>query len=145
MKKSSIPRLLVAGSILASSLLLMPCQAQQIADKIEYQGSSRYVVISGLKTQERGGITSLQIELQNPDNRPRQVYWRVKWLDEAGFQVWDDEPWKPALVQGSSRLNLVTSSPTQRARDFRIQFNAENNSWMTPSTASTPSMPEPPK
>lgn len=133
---------MIAGSILASSLLLItPSQAQQIADKIEYQGSSRYVVVSGLKTQERGGITNLQIELENPDNRPRQVYWRVKWLDEAGFQVWDDEPWKPALVQGSSRLNLLTSSPTQRARDFRIQFNAENNSWTTPATAAIPETP----
>src|SRR5262245_16835512 len=80
--------------------------AQTIASKVEQQGDARYVKVSGLMARERNGFLSLQMELANTDNEPRRVFWRVKWLDDAGFQVWDDEPWKPVTVQGSAKQNL---------------------------------------
>lgn len=133
-----VPKLLLISTLLGTNLFASTCHAQAITDKLEYQGSSKYVVVSGLMARERGGITTLQIELTNPDNLPRKIYWRIKWLDESGFQVWDDEPWKPVLVQGSAKQNLLANSPTVKARDFRIQFNAENNYWNT-----APASPEP--
>lgn len=120
--------------VIASAAISSSVVAQQsISDKIEYQGSSRYVNVAGLVARERNSLTNLQIELVNPDNRPRKVFWRVKWLDESGFQVWDDEPWKPVLLQGSAKINLISHAPTIKAKDFRIQFNAEDNFWVTDS------------
>ena len=101
-------------------------QAQSIASKVEYQGVTQHVIVAGLAARERNGFLHLQIELDNADNYPRRIFWRVKWLDEDGFQVWDDEPWKPVLVQRYARQNLQAMAPTPKARDFLIQFSAED-------------------
>jgi uncharacterized protein YcfL len=95
--------------------------------KIEHQGTSSYVKVVNLAAKESDGFLALQLEVANSDYKRRMIYYRVKWLDASGFQVWDDEPWKPVLMQGSARQNLQARSPTPKARDFRIQFNAENN------------------
>lgn len=122
------PALAMAALLLASALSTGQAGAQTIASKLEHLGQSTYVQVAGLMARERNGLLALQMELVNTDNEPRRVFWRVKWLDDAGFQVWDDEPWKPALIQGSARQNLQIIAPTPKARDFRIQFNAQDNS-----------------
>lgn len=121
---------LTTAALLAATVLLTTSQAgaQTIASKLEHMGQSTYVQVAGLMARERNGLLALQLELANTDNEPRRVFWRVKWLDDAGFQVWDDEPWKPALIQGSARQNLQIVAPTPKARDFRIQLNAQDNS-----------------
>ena len=104
-----------------------PVGAQTIASKVESLGNARYVTVTGLMAKERNGFLMLQIELSSDSSKPRRAFWRIKWLDETGFQVWDDEPWKPVTVQGEAKQNLQVVAPTNKARDFRIQFNAEEN------------------
>ncbi len=106
---------------------VLPASAASIDTKMEYQGKSSYVKVVGLQAKTRDGFLSLQVEVANSDYKPRKIFYRVKWLDDSGFQVWDDEPWKPMLVQGSARMNIQASAPTPKARDFRVQFNAEDN------------------
>ena len=118
---------LAAAALLNCAAAPLPVLAQSISSKVENQGDSRYVKVSGLIAKERNGFLALQIELANTDYDPQRIFWRVKWLDESGFQVWDDEPWKPALIQGSAKQNIQAVAPTPKARDFMIQFNAEKN------------------
>lgn len=118
----------------------IPASAQTIASKVEYMGSARYVTISGLMAKESNGFLKLQIELTSDSSKPRRAFWRVKWLDESGFQVWDDEAWKPVTVQGEAKQNLQVVAPTNKARDFRIQFNAEEN-WHGGGTNNTTNTP----
>ncbi|GAB2181059.1 hypothetical protein DLREEDagrD3_12820 [Denitratisoma sp. agr-D3] len=128
--KSPMLKTLLLSAALAAALgvgATLPAAAQTIASKVEHQGDARYVKVTGLVAKERNGLLALQVELTNVDNTARRAFWRVKWLDDSGFQVWDDEPWKPVLVQGGSRQNLQSLAPTPKARDFRIQFNAEEN------------------
>jgi uncharacterized protein YcfL len=120
-------RSLLMIAALSCGTFALPAAAQTIASKVEYLGNARYVTISGLMAKERNGFLMLQIELTSDSSKPRRGFWRVKWLDESGFQVWDDEAWKPVTVQGEARQNLQAVAPTNKARDFRIQFNAEEN------------------
>jgi hypothetical protein len=101
--------------------------APGIASKIEFQGKPDYVQVTDLVSRERAGMLSIRFEVSNSDRSARSMFWRVKWLDEAGFQVWEDEAWKPVLIQGAAKQNLQTTSPTTKARDFRIQFTAADN------------------
>lgn len=131
-------KMFALAAVLACSVLgaVAPVQAQTIASKVENQGDSRYIKVMGLMARERNGLLQLQIELGNSDNEPQKAYYRIKWLDESGFQVWDDEPWKPLLIQGSARQNIQAVAPTRNAKDFKIQFNAEKN-WSNDPTKTT--------
>lgn len=106
----------------------LPGLAQTIASKLELQGKPKYIEVTDLLSRQRNGLMALQIELTNTDNEPRQAFWRVKWLDETGFQVWADEAWKPLTLQGAAKQNLQITAPTPKATDFRLQFNATENS-----------------
>lgn len=130
-------KLALAGALslcLGAAPSLAP--AQSIASKLEEQGFARQVQVTALKARERNGFLAIEMELTNADRSPQQIFWRIKWLDDAGFQTWDDEPWKPALLQGSARQNLRADAPTLKARDFRIQLNASDNSSYKPEPSS---------
>ncbi len=118
-------RILITAAMLAVGSAPLVVSAQEtIASKLEHQGKSKYIQITDIMSRERGGLITLRIEMTNTDNEPHRAYWRVKWLDASGFQVWDDEHWKPVLVQGAAKQNIQATSPTPKATDFRIQFNA---------------------
>lgn len=113
------PLLMAAALAFASPAV----PADTIDSKVEYQGPPRDITVTGLMAKERNGLMALQVELTNKDHKPQQAFYRLKWLDETGFQVWDDEPWKPVLLHGYQKQNLQVVAPTARARDFRVQFN----------------------
>lgn len=120
-------KILMLTAALTSSFTSLQTFGETIESKIESQGDSSYVKVMSLMSKSRNGFLSLQIEFANSDYKSRNIYYRVKWLDETGFQVWDDETWKPVLIQGSSKQNLQVIAPTMKAKDFRVQFNAEDN------------------
>ena len=123
------------ASALALGMPTMPAQAQTIASKIELLGAPASLEFTGLRMREQNGLLNVQAELTNRDNRQHTAYYRVKWMDETGFQVWDDEPWKPLLVNGEQKLTLQMVSPTTKARDFAIQFSATINKSLSTSDA----------
>lgn len=127
---------LIATSLIALATLA-PVQAQTIASRVESLGEARYVKVTGLMAKERNGFLVLQFELNNTDSSAQKIYWRVKWLDDDGFQVWDDEAWKPMTVHGNARQNVVATAPTPKATDFRIQYNAESN-WSNQPASNQP-------
>ena len=118
--------LFIAGllALIAPSVL----SADTIGSKVEYQGEPENVQVTGIQARERNGLLALQVELTNKNNDPQRIFYRLKWLDETGFQVWDDEPWKPVLVHGKQKQNLLAVAPTKQARDFRVQFHEARES-----------------
>jgi hypothetical protein len=126
--------ILRAAMIVAAVACAPSAFAQQsIGSKLEQLGEMRYVRVAGLKQVVRDGRMNLQIEFQNDDNETRAFAWRIRWLDDAGFQVWEDEAWKQELIHGKQRRLLQTVSPSMKATDFRIELHSpENNAVGTP-------------
>lgn len=118
-----------ARAIIVASLIGLATAAngQSIDSKLEQLGKMSYVRVTGLKQVVRDGRISLQLELFNDDRANQTVYWRVRWLEESGMQVWDDEPWKQELVYSNQRRILQTSAPTKKATDFRIELQSPEN------------------
>jgi uncharacterized protein YcfL len=116
------------AGLVALNMAASPAVAQQtIASKLELQGVPESVSFTGLMMREQNGLLRVQAELTNSDNKQQSAFYRIKWLDETGFQVWDDEPWKPVLLHGEQKLTLQIIAPTTKARDFRIQLSAAQN------------------
>lgn len=116
-------------NLLAAALigLAVPASAQSIDSKLEQLGTMSYVKVTGLKQAIRDGLMVVQAELFNSDGDNQTFYWRVRWLDDAGFQVWDDEPWKQELIYSNQRRVLQIAAPSRRATDFRIQLQSPKN------------------
>ena len=101
--------------------------APTIASKIEEQGQMTYLRVSDLRATKRDNLLRIQAEITNTSNGNQQLYYRFKWLDQDGFTVWEEEPWKPLIVYGAQKQVINVVSPTFKATDFRLILQSPDN------------------
>jgi uncharacterized protein YcfL len=116
-----------AARLVSAPPAAAPSGSGSIASKIEEMGVMTHLKISGLRAARRNGLLSIQAEVTNSSHENQQIFYRVKWLDNAGFSVWDDEPWKPVLVYGKQKQLLTLVAPTPQATDFRLVLQSPEN------------------
>ncbi|SDG66100.1 DUF1425 domain-containing protein [Propionivibrio dicarboxylicus] len=104
-----------------------PSAAPTIASKIEEQGRMTYLKVTDLRAVKRDNLLRIQAEISNTSDSNQQLYYRFKWLDQDGFAVWDEEPWKPLIVYGAQKQTINVVSPTFKATDFRLILQSPNN------------------
>jgi uncharacterized protein YcfL len=95
--------------------------------KVEHHGTAKYLAISGLNSKISDDLLTIHAEVTNTDGGDQQGFYRVRWLDESGDPVWNDEAWKPLLLHGNQKLILQIVAPTIKARDFKMEFSAKEN------------------
>jgi uncharacterized protein YcfL len=93
--------------------------------KVMLRGAPNEVRIVDIRSQKRSGLLTVQTEVINEAGRNRTVYWRYRWLDDAGMQISDDEPWKPQQLLGHQSIMLRGSAMKTTAADFRLEMNVE--------------------
>lgn len=125
------------GLTLALGLPLTPAYADSMASKLEQLGEMIYLKVTDLRVVRRNGLINVQAEVTNISASNERLFYRFKWLDDAGFSVWDEEPWKPAVIYGKQKHLITVVAPTPQATDFRLVLQSPNNT--TGSTTSTTS------
>jgi uncharacterized protein YcfL len=101
--------------------------ADSIESKVEQHGTSKYLEILGVNSKVTDHLLTIHLQIKNKDNNDNRGYYRVRWLDESGDLVWDEEAWKPLLLHGNQKMILKLVAPTIKAKDFKIEFSAEEN------------------
>jgi hypothetical protein len=101
--------------------------AESIDAKVDYNGISKYIGVSGIGQKIENNLLILFIDISNKDNLDRVGYYRIKWLDSAGLPAWEEETWKTLLLHGDQKQTFKIVAPTVKARNFRIEFSAEDN------------------
>jgi Protein of unknown function (DUF1425) len=101
--------------------------APTIASKIEELGKMTYLRISDMRAAKRDNLLRIQFEVTNTSHENQQLYYRFKWLDNDGFSVWNDEPWKPLVVYGNQKQTVNVVSPSFKATDFRLVLQSPKN------------------
>lgn len=99
--------------------------AQAAATKVEFAGTSDAIKVNKIMVKQ-GALMQVQAEMYNDLRKPMTVYYRTRWLDEGGFQVWEDEAWKPMVFQAFTTQRIQMTAPTPKARDFKIQLSTED-------------------
>jgi uncharacterized protein YcfL len=99
--------------------------AQSAASKVEFAGTSDAIKVNKIQVKQ-GALMQVQAEMYNDLRKPMTVYYRTRWLDEGGFQVWEDEAWKPMVFQAFTTQRIQMTAPTPKARDFKIQLSTED-------------------
>ena len=97
-----------------------PASAPTLSSKIEAQGTINNLRVTDMRAVKRDNLMRIQTEITNESDNNQQLYYRFKWLDNDGFTVWEEEPWKPLIVYGRQKQIINVSSPTFKATDFRL-------------------------
>ena len=100
--------------------------APSIASKLEEQGRIDNLKVTDLRASKQNNLLKIQAEVTNTSASNQQLYYRFKWLDNDGFVVWDEEPWKPVMIYGRQKQIISVGSPTFKATDFRLILQSPN-------------------
>jgi uncharacterized protein YcfL len=128
----------LGATLLCSPFFVHAAEGGSIASKIEELGKMTYLKVSDLRAVKRDGLLRLQVTISNSSNDPQQLYYRFRWLDDDGFTVWEEEPWKPEVVYGQQRKVINAVSPSFKATDFRLELQSSKNEG-TPSSGNNTS------
>lgn len=124
----------VASLLLALGLPAAPAIADSLESKLEQQGVMTYLKVTDMRAVRRNGLLNVQIEVTNFSDSNERKFYRFKWLDDSGFSVWEDEPWKPTLLYGRQKQLYNVVAPTPLATDFRLVVQSPNNETTNPSS-----------
>jgi len=113
---------LFAGSMTSA----LADNAPTIASKLEAQGRIDNLKVTDLRASKHNNLLKIQAEVTNTSASNQQLYYRFKWLDNDGFVVWDEEPWKPVMIYGNQKQIISVGSPTFKATDFRLILQSPN-------------------
>lgn len=93
--------------------------------KIEEQGDIKPLKVRDLMMASQNDLLRLNVIIENTDDEPARYRYRVKWTNIDGFQIWDDEPWKPMLIHAREKQVLTVVAPSSKASDFRFVISKE--------------------
>jgi uncharacterized protein YcfL len=113
-------------------LMMAFCQgsivlADSIETKVEQHGTAKYLEIISIHSKVTDRLLTVHLQIKNKDSGDNRGYYRASWLDESGDPVWDEEVWKPLLLHGNEKKNIKMVAPTTKAKDYKIEFSAEEN------------------
>ena len=87
--------------IAVAALALAGCGTSRI-----YGPGTDAVDILGLQTARENGALKAQVQIQNPDDEPKQVRYRFTWLDSLGQPVGQGSP--------TDNLQTISLAPLER-------------------------------
>ena len=139
MKQMLIRGLLGCALLGLTPLAALAAEPGTIASKVEELGKMTYLEVVDLRAVKRDGLLRIQATLENSSSDVQQLYYRFRWLDEDGFVVWEEEPWKPETVYGLQKKVINAVSPSFKATDFRIELQSPKNAG-APYSGNSPGM-----
>lgn len=83
---------------------------------------------AGLKFQDvslqrSGAFLSVSTSVAERQGKNLTLYYRVRWLDDAGRDVSGNEPWRKAALGGGQSIPISAATDNPAAADYRIQLN----------------------
>ncbi|MDR2209654.1 MAG: YcfL family protein [Azoarcus sp.] len=118
-------------ALLGATCISLPVYAAEggsIASKVEELGKMDYLKVTDMRAARRDNLLRIQVTVTNSSNKNEQLYYRFRWLDNDGFTVWEEEPWKPELIYGKQDKVISVVAPTFKATDFKLELQSPNNS-----------------
>jgi uncharacterized protein YcfL len=120
--------LILAAALMMSAIHGVPtAKAASVYDKVEQLGEMAFLRVDNIRFVRRDDFLNVQAELVNMSPYNQQLYYRYKWLDDAGFTVGGEETWKPVLIYGGQKKQLETIAPVPAATDFRLELQSPDN------------------
>lgn len=120
MKKLIVPLALALGVAVVG---WPDAMAQTKESKITRSGSTSSLRVTDMRAVKRNGLLYVQATFINDSSFETDFNYRIKWLDDSGFKVADDEVWKPKVVFAGQSFDITAIAPTPQATDFQIDLN----------------------
>jgi uncharacterized protein YcfL len=93
--------------------------------KVVMEGSRTTVLPTELRCSRSGDLLRIDANLNNDSKSVKRISYKFRWIDREGMRAWEEEPWKPLLLNDNSNYLINTVSPTSKAADFRLILRSQ--------------------
>ena len=111
--------------------------------KVVMEGSRTTVLPTELRCSRSGDLLRIDANLNNDSKSIKRVSYKFRWIDREGMRAWEEEAWKPLLLNDNSNFMVTTVSPTIKAADFRLILRSQKPSPTSSARPTSRSSPRP--
>lgn len=83
----------------------------------------RQILVEDLRHRRVGDVIQVNATVVNRTGNTLQVQYKPYWVDIQGFEVDDDAPWQPIVVNGDSQARISFVSRNVNAARVRIDID----------------------
>ena len=93
--------------------------------KVAMEGPRTTVQPTEMRCTRTGDLLKVDAYLNNDSRSVKRVSYKFRWIDREGMRAWEEEAWKPLLLNDNSNFMVNTVSPTNKAADFRLILRSQ--------------------
>lgn len=136
MRKKQLLRIIVG---LFAALFLIGCSSKTLTTSgteyynphliIENSSINGFLRLENIVDRvNNGGLMQIEARFVNTSNFNREVIYKVDWLDKDGFLIKNiTTKWKRVLIQSNRNFVISTTSPNDKAVDYKIRINTPDS------------------
>lgn len=109
-----------------TTLKVKPDEVRIIQPKNFVIGSANAIEVQELRAITSNDLLSVQANFLNNRGRRDIFYYRIRWLDKAGVQIGQYEPWQSETIEGFQSSLLTFRAPIPEINDFRIEIRSRD-------------------
>jgi len=88
--------------------------------KVAYEGKRTTIAVTEMRCTMSGDLIKIDALLNNDSSHVKRISYKWRWIDREGMRAWEEEVWKPLLMNENSNLGITGIAPTNKAVDYRL-------------------------
>jgi len=88
--------------------------------KVAYEGKRTTIAVTEMRCTMSGDLIKIDAILNNDSSHVKRISYKWRWIDREGMRAWEEEVWKPLLMNENSNVPVTGIAPTNKAVDYRL-------------------------
>ena len=88
--------------------------------KVMYEGKRTTIAVTEMRCTVSGDLIKIDAILNNDSSHVKRISYKWRWIDREGMRAWEEEVWKPLLMNENSNIGVTGIAPTNKAVDYRL-------------------------
>jgi uncharacterized protein YcfL len=93
--------------------------------KVVTEGKRTTIQATEMRCTMTGDLLKIDVNLNNDSSKVKRINYKFRWIDREGMRAWEEEVWKPLLMNENTNIVVTGISPTSKAVDYRLILQSQ--------------------
>ena len=100
-------------------------QEDLIKAKVLMEGKRTTIQATEMRCTMTGDLLKIDVNLNNDSSKVKRINYKYRWIDREGMRAWEEEVWKPLLMNENTNIVVTGIAPTNKAVDYRLILQSQ--------------------
>jgi uncharacterized protein YcfL len=93
--------------------------------KVLMEGKRTTIQATEMRCTMTGDLLKIDVNLNNDSSKVKRINYKFRWIDREGMRAWEEEVWKPLLMNENTNIVVTGIAPTNKAVDYRLILQSQ--------------------